>query len=130
MSNNITYEWQFPALDVNYSVGEMKKVVTTVHWVLVATAEDGYSASVYGSIGVPEPTPEAFVSYEDLTQEEVQAWVESAMRSETEVEDSEGVVTTVVTDSVQELYESLARQIEVARAPLTGTLIPSWVAGA
>jgi len=104
------YTWQFPALDVKYSEGELQNVVTTVHWVLVAT-EDEHTASVYGSIGVPEPTPEQFVSYDDLTQEEVQSWVEDEMGEE----------------QVQAHKDNLANQIATLKAPVTGTLTPPWM---
>jgi hypothetical protein len=121
--SEIQYTWEFPALDVKYSDGEMTNVVNTVHWRLNAT--DGvHTVSTYGSIGVPEPTPEAFVSYDDLTKEEVQSWVESAMRTETPSVD--GTEEAVVVDGVQELYENLARQIAVQKAPVSGTLTPPW----
>lgn len=128
---SIVYEWQFPALDVKYSVGEMKNVVTTIHWVLNATSEDGYFASVYGTISVPEPTPEVFVSYEDLTKKEVQTWVESAMRessiqSELVSEENDDYVEETPSDPIQNLRDNLAKQIEAARTPVTGTLNPPW----
>ena len=122
--SEIQYTWEFPALDVKYSAGELSNVVNTVHWRI--NASDGvHSASTYGSIGVPEPTPEAFVSYDDLTKEEVQSWVESAMRTETPSADDDSEEVVIV-DGVQELYENLARQIAVQKAPVTGTLRPPW----
>ena len=109
----VNYEWQFPALDVKFSDGEMKNVVTTVHWVLVAT-EGEHSTSVYGSVGVPEPTPEAFVSYEDLTQEEVISWVEAALNESGEE------------SQLQAMKDGLVSQIETMKAPVTATLTPPW----
>lgn len=107
--SEIQYTWEFPALDVKYSAGELSNVVNTVHWRI--NASDGvHSASTYGSIGVPEPTPEAFVSYDDLTKEEVQSWVESALGEE----------------QLQAMYDGLAGQIETLKAPVTGTLTPPW----
>jgi hypothetical protein len=106
----IQYAWQFPALDVTYSDGELQNVVTAVHWRLTAT-EDQHSASTYGSVGVGTPTPEAFVSYEDLTEEEVISWVTTALGGE---------------DSVQAMKDGLASQIETQKAPKTGTMTPPW----
>jgi hypothetical protein len=105
------YKWGFPALDVTYSVGDLQNVVSTVHWTLTAT-EDQYTASVYGSAGVGSPTPEAFVSYEDLTEEEVIAWTTEALGGE---------------EQVQAMMDSLAAQIEAQKAPKTGTMTPPWV---
>ena len=106
----IQYKWGFPALDVTYSVGDLQNVVSTVHWTLTAT-EDQYTASVYGSAGVGSPTPEAFVSYEDLTEEEVISWVTTALGGE---------------ESVQTMMDGLAAQIEAQKAPQTGTMSPPW----
>ena len=107
----IQYTWQFPALDVTYSAGELQNVVTAVHWRLTAI-EDQHSASTYGSVGVGTPTPEAFVSYDDLTEEEVISWVTTALGGE---------------DNVQIMKNSLASQIETQKAPQTGTMSPPWI---
>lgn len=107
--STIQYTWGFPALDVKYSEGELQKVVTTVHWTLSAL-EDSHSVSTYGSVGVPEPTPEAFISYKDLTKEEVESWVQSALGQET----------------VDAMFTSLAQQIQNLKTPATGTLTPPW----
>jgi hypothetical protein len=106
----IQYTWQFPALDVTYSVDELQNVVTAVHWRLTAI-EDQHSATTYGSVGVGTPTPEAFISYEDLTEEEVISWVTTALGGE---------------ESVQTKMDELAAQIETQKAPKTGTMSPPW----
>jgi hypothetical protein len=106
----IEYKWVFPTLEVTYSVGELQNVVTVVHWILTAT--DGqYSDRLYGSAAVGTPTPEAFVSYEDLTEEEVISWVTTALGGE---------------ESVQAMKDGLAAQIETQKAPQTGTMTPPW----
>jgi hypothetical protein len=107
----IEYKWQFPSLEVTYAVGELENVVTVVHWRLNAT-EGQHSASTYGSVGVGSPTPEAFVSYEDITEEEVTDWVTSALGGE---------------EYVQVMKNSLAVQIETLKAPKTGSMTPPWV---
>jgi hypothetical protein len=66
---------------------------------LTAT-DDQYSASSYGSVGVSTPTPEVFVSYDDLTEEEVTAWVVNALG---------------VNEPVQFMKDGLAAQIETKK---------------
>jgi hypothetical protein len=49
--------------------------VTTIHW--VATQTDGdYTASVYGSLGVPskDPSDPTFIPFDELTEAEVKQW--------------------------------------------------------
>lgn len=107
----IEYKWVFPTLEVTYSVGDLANVVTAVHWTLTAT--DGqYSERSYGSVGVGTPTPEAFVSYEDLTEEEVISWVTTALGGE---------------EAVQAMKDGLAAQIETQKAPKSGSMTPPWV---
>ena len=56
---------------------------TTAHW--TATKQDGdYTASAYGSIGLPakDPSDPTFVAYEDITEAQAIAWVEDAMGEE------------------------------------------------
>ena len=56
---------------------------TVAHW--TATKQDGdYTASSYGSIGLPakDPSDPTFVAYEDITEAQAIAWVEDAMGEE------------------------------------------------
>lgn len=100
------YNWIIAAMDVNLSEGEMKDVVTLVHWRRSAV-EGEYSAEVYGTCHVGEPTPEQFVSYEDLTKEEVENWLESNL-------------------DVQSIDAGLASQIELQKNPVDTTLPPPF----
>ena len=107
----IEYTWQFSSLDVTYAVDELENVVTVVHWRLTAT-EGQHTASTYGASGVGSPTPEAFVSYEDITEEEVIEWVTTALGGDA---------------SVQNMKDSLATQIATLKAPMTGSMTPPWM---
>lgn len=102
----MTKIWIVSAMDVKLSEGEMKDVVTLVHWRRSAT-EGEYSAEVYGTCPVGDPTPEQFVSYEDLTKEEVEAWLEESLDVET-------------------IDESLASQIQLQKNPIDATLPPPF----
>jgi hypothetical protein len=75
-----TKNWVIAALDVAPSEETLTDVVKTIHWRKQATeivGEKTYMADVYGSCGVSTPTPEEFVSYADLTEAEVIAWLEA-----------------------------------------------------
>ena len=102
----MTKTWIISAMEVKLSEGEMKDVVTLVHW--RRNAIDGeFSAEVYGTCPVGEPTPEQFVSYEDLTKEEVEAWLEANL-------------------DVEAIDAGLASQIESQKNPVDATLPPPF----
>ena len=100
------YNWIISAMDVKLSEEELKDVVTTVHW--RRTAVDGeFSAESYGTCPVGSPTPEQFVSYEDLTKEEVESWLEAGL-------------------DVVEIDANLAAQIELKKNPIDAQLPPPF----
>lgn len=104
----ISYTWSFPTLDVKYSEDGFQNVVTCVHWVYGAVDGD-YSASVYGSLGLPAPG-QPFVSFDDLTQQIVEGWVVEAMGQE----------------QVDAMSASLAGNIENQKNPTGAALPPPW----
>ena len=55
--------------------------VFNVHWTLTGE-EDGYTGSVYGSVGVTLDPEAPFVAYADLTLEQVVGWVQDALGEE------------------------------------------------
>ena len=75
----ITYTWNFPAFDCKIDEDGLMDVVTTVHWIYIGTNEDGITANVYGAQAVGTPTPDAFIPYPDLTEDEVIGWMEETM---------------------------------------------------
>jgi hypothetical protein len=100
------YNWIVNAMEVKLSEGEMKDVVTMVHW--TRNAIDGeFSAESYGTCSVGNPTPEAFVSYEDLTKEEVESWLEASL-------------------DVAEIDANLLSQVELKKNPIDATLPPPF----
>ena len=58
-------------------------VCTTVHWTASKTDGD-YTASAYGSIGLPakDPSDPTFVAYEDITEAQAVEWTLQAMGQE------------------------------------------------
>jgi hypothetical protein len=100
------YNWIISAMEVKLSEGEMKDVVTLVHW--RRTATDGeFSADTYGTCSVGNPAPEEFVSYEDLTKEEVESWLEASL-------------------DVAEIDANLDAQVELKKNPIDATLPPPF----
>ena len=86
-------------------------VCTTVHWTASKTDGD-YTASNYGSLGLPDkdPSDPTFVPYEDITEAQVVEWVKSAMGEE----------------AVAALEASLDSQIEAQKHPVSASGVP-WL---
>ncbi len=105
----IEYTWVFNPLNVKLSEDGMTNVVYNVNWRMNA-ADGEYTATLYGSIGVPAPSPAAFTPYEDLTEAMVQEWVIEALGPE----------------QVNNLQANLANQIELKKNPVEASLQPPW----
>lgn len=100
------YNWIWVASDVHLNVDGLKDVVYNIHWRRSLT--DGeLSAESYGTCPVDEPTPEAFVSYEDLTKEEVESWLEANL-------------------DVEAIDAALLANIELQKNPVSETLNPPF----
>jgi hypothetical protein len=87
-------------------------VVSTIHW--VATQTDGdFTASAYGSLGVPakDPSDPTFIAFASLTEEQVKQWVLQTMGEE----------------QVAALQANLDGQIEAQKNPVSASGLP-WAA--
>jgi len=83
--------------------------VTTIHW--TATQADGdFTASAYGSLGVPaaDPTSPGFIPFESLTEEQVKQWCLDTMGEE----------------QVAALQANLDGQIEAQKHPTSASGLP------
>jgi hypothetical protein len=90
-----TYSWVISQLEAYPQHEGHSDVVFTVHWRRQAT--DGHHfADVYGSQGVTLDPDATFKPYANLTQADVEGWLEDAMGAE----------------KVAEMDESLDKQIE------------------
>jgi hypothetical protein len=110
---NITYTWEFRALDYKISFNGQSYVVTGVHSTLVATDELGNSDSHEHFIALPTETLDSFVPYENLTKDIVIGWLENLYTEET----------------LQTMKASLRTNIEEKRSPTKGWGVP-WEEGA
>lgn len=68
------YDWIISAMDCRIHEETLENIVNNVHWRLQAT-NDGYFAETYAATSMPEPNPEDFTPYEDLTKEQVVSWL-------------------------------------------------------
>jgi hypothetical protein len=103
----ITYTWNFTAFDCKVQEEEMEKVVTTVHWRYKGIDENDVTAEIYGAQSVGEPTPDTFIPYPDLTEEQVIGWMEGVL-------------------DVEEMQDNIANQIDLIANPVTITLPPPF----
>ena len=99
----ITYNWQVVNMDRKTADG----FVVTVHYNVTATDGD-YSANTYGTVGYTEEAGKSYILYNQLTQDEVVAWVKDTLGAGT-------------------VEESLATQIEALKHPVQESGLP-WVA--
>jgi len=84
-----TYKWIISGLNAKIQDGELSNVIESVHWRYQATSDqvqvDSFGnespiiADVYGSAGLEAPDAESFKPYEEITQADVEAWLESKL---------------------------------------------------
>ena len=86
----ISYEWDCKTCDTYPTKSGKSNVVHTVHWKLVATDDtnkdsDGnnWKASCYGAQALDTSDLSSFKNWSSLSNSDVQAWVESAIGSDT-----------------------------------------------
>ena len=108
-----TFSWSFPQLDVAPSEGSLNDVIKTIHWRYTAErhsfeASDNVNvASAYGTVGLTDPDPEAFVPFEGLTEAKVIEWVSEAL-------------------DVSEIEANLQAQLDALANPPVIGVAPPW----
>jgi len=112
-----TYQWAFPALEIEHNKDGLENVVTLVHWRLKASFLD-FEAEAIGTIQMGEPG-QPFTAFEDITHDMIQGWVESAMDAEAAQDGDMG-------RTVAQLKEQLEQQIASKIAPKQSTVSPPW----
>jgi len=92
-------------------------VVVTVHWRRSAQTNDynpetktGFYADVYGALSVGPVDPATFIPYNDLTEENVEAWLNE-----------------MTEPTPTEIDAQLAANIELQKNPVEETLPLPWV---
>ena len=73
-----TYQFVISDLVAKIQDGELSNIIETVHYRYQAT--DGeHTADVYGSVGLEAPNSESFKPFEEVTEADVIAWLESKL---------------------------------------------------
>ena len=79
-----TYTWKINALDVHPTENNLSNVVYNVHWGMTATSDqtdsggNAYTTNVIGTQIVSAPTPDQFVDFDSLTEDDVISWLEAS----------------------------------------------------
>lgn len=113
--SDIMYNWNFNPLEIIYDEKGLTDVIHVVHWQYSATHETSPSSSVFqqsiGTVTLPIPTePEGFISFADVTKEQVIDWVVAELGEE----------------NVIQIQESLSGSIAHQVNPTKGIVSPPW----
>ena len=101
-----TYTWKVSQCDRTLATG----VITTLHWTVNATDEDGvYTVGGYGSIGLEAPDEQDMIAYDNVTEAQAITWAQEALGG---------------ADKVAEIHAALDAQLTEKRTPTTGTGTP------
>lgn len=126
----ISYKWKIEYLDVRLQKESMQNVVSAVHWRLEATDDtDGIKSEIYSISELPSPLPDGFIEFEAITEEQIIQWLESTFISTIEIpnlEDPDQQPTIRTIDGLEDLKESLEKEILEKRTPKMVTRIPPW----
>jgi len=88
-----TFKWVIMQLDTKPQEQGLQDVVSVVHW--RRNVQDGqYIAESYGTMACETPSSTDFTAYPDLTQEQVEGWLEA------------GLDVVAIDNSLQEQIES------------------------
>ena len=106
-----TYQWSFPALTAYPQNAGQTDVVFNIHYVLKGTDGQEHSSSVYGTVDVTYTEGEPFTPFNELTEQQIQSWTESALGQQ----------------RVTEMKTIIDTQIQEQVTPTFVTLTPPWV---
>jgi hypothetical protein len=83
-ATGVIYDWNCKTVDAYPKDGEYTDVVYNVHWIVTGTDDSvpPIQATVYGTQTLNVEDITTFIPFEDLTNEEVVAWTQSAMGPE------------------------------------------------
>ena len=72
------YNWVINQMDTIPKTDGLLDVVSCVHW--TRTAQDGeINVSTYGTMGCETPSATDFTAYPDLTQAQVESWLDAGL---------------------------------------------------
>ena len=108
MKSLITYDWNCKTVDVYPKDGNYTDVVYNVHWIVTGTDDSvpPVEGRLYGTQILNTSDITNFIPFDQLTNEEIVAWTQSAMGAE----------------RVAEIEANIANQIELIINPISITL--------
>lgn len=74
----VEFKWDIVQLETRPQEGDLIDVVACVHWRRGATDGNYYTES-YGAMGCATPSETDFTAYPDLTQAQVESWLEAGL---------------------------------------------------
>lgn len=74
-----TYNWIINAVECKLKDGDLKNIILIVHWKFKAINKDGIISEIYGSQSLESPNQKDFISFDDITSEQVIGWLEESM---------------------------------------------------
>ena len=77
-----TYNWVINQMDTKPTEDGLTDVVSVIHWSRIAT-QDEIVVSSYGTMNCTTPSETDFTAYPDLTQAQVEGWLENGLDTET-----------------------------------------------
>ena len=77
-----TYNWVINQMDTKPNEDGLTDVVVVIHWNRIAT-QDEIVVSSYGTMNCTTPSETDFTAYPDLTQAQVEGWLENGLDTET-----------------------------------------------
>ncbi len=106
----MTYTWNNKTVDTYPSLEGESDVIFNVHWRLTGADDSDNTGSVYGTQSLETSDLSDFTSFADITEEQVNGWVEAAMGEEEvqakkdaiDAQIAEKVNPTVVTKTIGE----------------------------
>ena len=102
----ITYTWRITEIECVPTQGDLANVATNVHWRLDGTDGNNFSG-VYGATALESPAEGNFTAFENLTEEQVVGWVETAL----------GANVNAYKEKIQNEIDKLANPPVVSKAP-------------
>jgi len=78
----MTYTWNNKTVDTYPTLGSNADVIFNVHWKLTGTDDSDNTGSVYGTQSLETSDLSDFTSFADITEEQVNGWVEAAIGEE------------------------------------------------
>lgn len=95
----MTYTWNNKTVDTYPSLEGQSDVIFNVHWRLTGEDTDGNVGSTYGTIALDTSDLSSFTSFADITEEQINGWVEAAMGAE-EVQAKKDAIDAQIAEQV------------------------------